>query len=181
MIDRLYAGGNRQREVLGEEARLIGGHDLGNGAAEIDRIYKRRAEALHVGERVVADADVFAVGNRRLDHEVAHHAKPLACERPAVRVIRIDDRRPAVCDGRDGVARIIARDHFEQGRRVLDGAAHRAAPVARERQWHDAGAAHQPLRRDHSDQRIERRGKAYRSRGIGAERADREVCGNSRR
>ncbi len=122
--------GNRGREGLGEEARLVGGHDLGNGAAEIDRIDNGRAEALHVGERLVADADVVAVGNRRLDHEVAHHAKSLAGERMAAGVIRVGDRRPAVRDGRDGVARIIAGEHFEHRRRILDGAAHRAAPVA---------------------------------------------------
>jgi hypothetical protein len=58
-----------------------------------------------------------------------------------------------VRNGSDGVARIIAGEHFVHSRRVLDGAAHRAAAVAREGQRHDAGAAHQLLRRYHTDQR----------------------------
>src|SRR6202035_1520075 len=71
-VDRLRSGGDRGRKSLGEEARLIGGYDFGDSAAEVDRVDKRRAEVFHVGEGLVANADTVAVGQGRLDHEVAH-------------------------------------------------------------------------------------------------------------
>ena len=59
-------------------------------------------------------------------------------------------------DRRDDVTGIIAGEDFEHGRGILDGAAHRAAAVARERQRDDASAADEPLRRHQADQRVER-------------------------
>ena len=49
----------------------------------------RSRQAPHVGERLVADADVLAVGNRRLDLASRTHAEPLAGERMAAGVIRM--------------------------------------------------------------------------------------------
>src|SRR5262249_33821373 len=76
-VDLLCSGGTRGPKTLREKAWLVSGHDFGNGGTEIDRVHKDRAEALHVGERLIANADIFAIGNRRLDHEVAHHPEPL--------------------------------------------------------------------------------------------------------
>src|SRR5207237_3908830 len=66
VVDRLYSARDRRWKNPGEKARLIGGHDFGDGGAEINRIDERSTEALHVGKRLVADADVVAVGNGRL-------------------------------------------------------------------------------------------------------------------
>ena len=48
----------------------------------------RRAEPLHFGDRLVGDADAVAVGQSRLDHEVAHDAESFAGQRFPVGVIR---------------------------------------------------------------------------------------------
>src|SRR5689334_24138485 len=44
-------------EDLREEARLVGRHHLGDGGVEVQRIDQYGAELLHLGKRLVGDAD----------------------------------------------------------------------------------------------------------------------------
>ena len=82
--------------------------------------------------------------------------------------------------GSGGVALVAAGQRGEEQRRVADRARHRAGGVHRLGDGDDAAAAHQPDRRLHPDEAVDRRGRDDRAVGLGADGQGREARGDRR-
>jgi hypothetical protein len=126
-IDGISSRGHAVVERLGEKTRFIRRHDLGAGAIEIYRIDDGGAETLHVGDRLVGDADAVAVGDGCFDHELADYAQTFTRKRFSAGVISVRHGFLAMRRRRHMIARVGARDYFEHCRGVLHGKCHVAA------------------------------------------------------
>ncbi len=75
----------------------------------------------------------------------------------------------------DRIACVRARDGFEQDRGIAHGARHRAHGVPEHVERHHAVETHESMRNPQADDAIDRRRRAHRNAGIGAQAHHREI------
>src|SRR5215831_776618 len=114
------------------------------------------------------------VGAGILSHEISRDPDACAFERARLQVLRVIALESLRALLRRIVGRIDAGHDPQRHRHIVDATRHRPTRIERERQWHDACAAEEPVRRLQTDNSVDRRWAADRSAGIGAQAKWRE-------